>query len=80
MLRPTVRLAAVAVLPAVLVLILACPSWAQDYIKKFMATFPDYPFQEGGSLNAAGINYSTLKAADALKRLQELESIGLPNN
>ncbi len=53
---------------------------AQAVIKKFLATLPEYPFQEGSNLNAAGINYNTLKAAGALKRLQELESIALPNN
>ena len=52
---------------------------AQAYIKKFLSTIPEYPFQEGSSLNAAGINYNTLKAA-ALKRLQELESLSLPRN
>jgi hypothetical protein len=31
-------------------------------------------------LNAAGINYSTLKAAGAMKRLRELESIALPGS
>jgi hypothetical protein len=36
------------------------------------------PFQEGSSLNADGINYKTLKAAAALKRLHELETIALP--
>jgi hypothetical protein len=36
--------------------------------------------QVGSSLNAAGINYQTLKAAAALKRLQDLETIGRPNN
>ena len=36
---------------------------AQTYIKKFLATIPDYPFQEGSSLNAAGINYNTLKGS-----------------
>jgi arylsulfatase A-like enzyme len=50
---------------------------AQGYIKTFLSTIPQYPFQEGSSLNAAGINYNTLKAAAALKRLQELESIPL---
>ena len=50
---------------------------AQGYIKRFLSTIPDYPFQEGSSLNAAGINYTSLKAAAAMKRLQELESITL---
>ena len=53
---------------------------AQSYIKKFLATIPKYPFQMGSSLNAGGINYNTLKAADALKRLQNLETIGRPGN
>jgi hypothetical protein len=39
-----------------------------------------FPFQEGSRLNAAGINYTTLKAAAAMKRLQELESLGRPRN
>ncbi len=47
---------------------------AQLKIKEFLATIPDYPFQEGSSLNAAGINYTTLKAAEALKKLQTLSS------
>ena len=29
----------------------------QSVIKEFLATIPGYPFQEGTSLNAAGINY-----------------------
>jgi len=32
----------------------------------------DYPFQEGSSPNAAGINYWSLKAREIVKRLQEL--------
>jgi hypothetical protein len=52
----------------------------QIVIKEFLATVPNYPFQEGGSLNAAGINYQSLKAAAATKRLQELETIGRPDN
>jgi arylsulfatase len=53
---------------------------AQEYIKKFLSTIPDFPFQEGSSLNAAGINYSSLKAAAAMKRLQDLETISLPGS
>jgi arylsulfatase len=53
---------------------------AQLYIKKFLATIPEYPFQQGSSLNAAGINYNSLKAAEALKRLQELETIAPPGS
>jgi arylsulfatase len=52
----------------------------QNKLKEFLATIPKYPYQEGSSLNAAGINYQTLKAAAALKRLGELESLGRPND
>jgi arylsulfatase len=50
---------------------------AQEYIKKFLATINDYPFQEGSGLNAAGINYQTLKGAAAMQRLKELETLSL---
>jgi arylsulfatase len=53
---------------------------AQVYIKQFLSTINDYPFQAGGSLNAAGINYGTLEQMEAMKRLQQLESISRPNN
>jgi hypothetical protein len=52
---------------------------AQGYIKKFLSTIGAFPFQEGSSLNAAGINYNTLKAA-AMKRLSELETLARPSN
>ena len=45
-----------------------------------MSTIPQYPFQEGSSLSASNINYMTLKAMGALKRLQELEDIGRLGN
>jgi arylsulfatase len=53
---------------------------AQIYIKNFIDTLDGYPFQQGSSLNAAGINYGSLKAMDAMKRLQEIETISRPNN
>ena len=43
-------------------------------------TIPDYPFQEGSNLNAAGINYGTLKQMKAMERLQMLETLSRPNN
>jgi arylsulfatase len=52
----------------------------QTVIKEFLETIPDYPFQEGSSLNAAGINYGTLKQMKAMERLQELETLARPNN
>ena len=50
----------------------------QQKIKAFLSTIPDFPFQEGSSLNAAGINYQTLKAAAVLKKLQDTESLSVP--
>jgi len=52
----------------------------QNKLKDFLLTIPKYPFQQGSSLNAAGINYQTLKAAEALKRLNDMESITSPSN
>jgi arylsulfatase A-like enzyme len=49
-------------------------------IKEFLATIPEYPFQEGSSMNPSSVNYMTLKAAAALKHLQEIESIHAPTN
>lgn len=43
-------------------------------------SLPEFPFQQGSSLNAAGINYNSLKAMEALKRLKELESLSPPSN
>ena len=53
---------------------------AQTYIKSFLHTIPDYPFQAGSSLSAAGINYGTLQQQGAIQRLLELETIARPNN
>ena len=52
----------------------------QGVLKEFLVTIPEFPFQEGSSLNAAGINYGSLKQAAALKKLQDLESMSRPNN
>ncbi len=52
----------------------------QQKIKAFFTDFDQYPSQAGSSLNAAGINYQTLKATEALKRLQQLESLSPPGN
>jgi len=52
----------------------------QQQLAAFLSTVPQFPFQEGSSLNASNINYMTLKAADALKKLQSLESQGSPSN
>jgi len=52
----------------------------QAQVKNFLMTIPRFPFQEGSTLNAAGINYQTLKAAAALKRLNDIETLGAPSN
>ena len=53
---------------------------AQVYIKSFLDTMDDYPFQAGSSLSAAGINYGSLQRAKAMERLIDLEKISRPNN
>ena len=52
----------------------------QQKIKDFFTDFENYPYQAGASLNAAGINYQTLMAVQALKRLKQLESLSPPSN
>jgi len=52
----------------------------QNKLKQFLLTLPQFPFQEGSSLSASNINYNTLKAAAALKKLHELESLAPPSN
>jgi hypothetical protein len=50
----------------------------QGKIKEFLGTIPDSPFQQGSSLNAAGINYNTLRAQEVLRRLQQMENLSPP--
>jgi arylsulfatase len=47
-----------------------------EEIQKFLATIPGYPFQEGQSLNAGGINYQSLKAMNILQQLKKGGYIG----
>jgi arylsulfatase len=51
-----------------------------EQVKKFLGSLEGYPFQEGAGLNPSGVNYKWLKAAGALKRLQEVESLSNPSN
>jgi len=46
----------------------------QAQVKGFLGSLEGYPFQEGSSLSASGINYKSLKA---FKILKELEKSGL---
>jgi arylsulfatase A-like enzyme len=47
----------------------------QGKIKEFFSDFAQFPYQEGSSLNASGINYGLLRQEAALKRLNELERL-----
>ena len=49
-------------------------------MSEFLASLEGYPIQGGSMLNAAGINYKTLKDAAAMERLKSLESLARPNN
>jgi len=48
----------------------------QQKIGEFLATIPQYPFQEGASLSAAGIDYRSLKAYKAMQLLDQLTKQG----
>jgi arylsulfatase len=50
---------------------------AQEKLKEFFATFSKYPYQAGSSLTASGIGYNTLRMADAMKRLGQVEEFTL---
>ena len=59
---------------------LALRAGAAEAQGRSSSTLPEYPFQQGSSLNAAGINYNSLQAMQAMKRLKELESLSPPSN
>jgi arylsulfatase len=46
----------------------------QQVVKEFFSTIKDYPIQLGSTLNAASIGYNTLQEAQALERLNQLET------
>ena len=48
----------------------------QQEIAKFLKTLDGFPFQEGSSLSAAGIDYRSLKAYKALQLLEDLKKRG----
>jgi hypothetical protein len=52
----------------------------QEKLRNFLVTLPRFPFQKGSSLNAANINYDSLAAMQAMKRLLELETLSPPQN
>jgi arylsulfatase len=52
----------------------------QAKVQEFLSTMGDYPFQEGQSLNAAGINYRSLKALQILQQLNQKGVLSPPTN
>jgi arylsulfatase len=44
-------------------------------VEKFLATLPEYPFQEGQSMNPAGFNYQTYKGMQMVKQLEGVKPI-----
>ena len=50
----------------------------QQKLGGFLKTLPDYQFQQGSSLNASNINYNSLQAMEAMKRLGQLENFVRP--
>jgi len=49
-------------------------------LKEFFADFMKYPYQIGSSLTVSNINYQTLRMAEAMKRLNQVEEIAPPRN
>jgi hypothetical protein len=52
----------------------------QQKLKEFFADFMKYPYQIGSSLTVSNINYQTLKVAEAMKRLNQVEELAPPRN
>ena len=52
----------------------------QGVIKEFLSTIDDYPFQAGATLNAAGINYHSLRAEAIMRRIENTDGFSRPGN
>jgi arylsulfatase A-like enzyme len=52
----------------------------QQKLKEFFTDFMKYPYQVGSSLTVSNINYQTLKVAEAMKRLSQVEELAPPRN
>ena len=52
----------------------------QQQLKEFLTTLPQFPFQRGSSLNAAGINYDSLAAMQAMEQLKKLNLLAPPGD
>jgi arylsulfatase len=49
-------------------------------LKEFFADFMEFPYQLGSSLTVSGISYQTLRMAEAMKRLGQVEELTPPRN
>ncbi len=47
----------------------------QEKVKEFLGSIKGYPFQQGSSLSASNISYSTFRLQEALQRLNKVESL-----
>ncbi len=52
----------------------------QQQIATFIGSLEGYPFQEGSTLNAGGINYRSLKAMKILEQINQKGLIEIPSN
>jgi arylsulfatase len=52
----------------------------QEKLQEFLKGWMEYPYQMGSSLSAGNISYQTLKMAEAMNRLGELDEIEPPRN
>jgi arylsulfatase len=52
----------------------------QSVLGEFLGTLDGYPMQVGSSLNAAGINYNSLKALKIMDMLDDTGILTRPNN
>jgi arylsulfatase A-like enzyme len=51
----------------------------QEKLKEFFAGWRDYPYQMGSSLTASNISYQTLRMAELMDRLGDVEELAPPN-
>jgi arylsulfatase len=52
----------------------------QEKLQEFLKGWIEYPYQMGSSLSAANISYQTLRMAEAMQRLGELDELAPPRN
>jgi hypothetical protein len=50
----------------------------QEKIKDFFGDYEKYPHQEGSSLSVGNLGYGTLRQAELMKRLQDMETMSPP--